>query len=143
MNGLPRAREDLQGILRVMRERVLRTPNYRLEYSEDADQEHLENPRQFCFVTPDNWVIYCSRAIEDVSPNVRIAILLHEIGHLHCDAFLGDESEVDVDTWVLQEFPDAGYTYMNHRFYSQVHGDDVVAKNVQHVHDSFVNEVQK
>ena len=113
-----------------------------LEVRHDPQQDRVnkKDARAFCYVRADDLgVIYCSKSIEAVEPEVRVAILLHEIGHIVLDAFTDDESEVDVDTWVDTEVPEAGYTYKDVTY--ERAGRRVTGKNVQWVTPKFVREI--
>lgn len=111
----------------------------RVKYSEDEDTRNQENPRGFCHVTEGEWIIYCSQVIEEVAPTVRIGLLLHEIGHLYIPAMASEKSEVDVDTWILENIPEAGYGYLpTYKYYNSLYGRTVTAKNIQHVSNEFV-----
>jgi hypothetical protein len=111
----------------------------RVEYSEDEDTRNQKNPRGFCHVTEGEWIIYCSQVLEEVAPSVRVGLLLHEIGHLYIPAMSSEKSEVDVDAWILETIPEAGYGYLpTYRYYNTLYGRTVTAKNVQHVSNEFV-----
>ena len=138
---LPRAEEDLLALTKYLETKGYPRSLIRIqvEWSEDADLRNRKDPRGFCHVDPNEWKIYCSRAIEDVSPAVRMGLLLHEIGHLVLDAFDGDESEVDVDAWAMSAIPEAGYHYMPvYEYFNSQIGETVKAKNIEALCASFV-----
>ena len=114
-------------------------PGIKLRWDKDQDERNAEKPRSFCYVRPDDpLTIYCAKTLDNVSTNVRIGILLHEIGHIQLDAFNGDECEVDVDDWVLREFPESGYTYKDHKYYNELTGKYVIGHSLQHVSRKFL-----
>jgi hypothetical protein len=106
------------------------------------DEENARDPRAFCYVKEDHWEIYCASALEDVSPEVRVGILLHEIAHLKIPAFKGAASEIDVDSYILENFPEAGYVYADHMYWSRMRNKEVTAKSIEHVADTFVKLIR-
>jgi hypothetical protein len=110
----------------------------RVQWSPEEDRRNAQDPRGFCHVTSGAWFIYCSQQIEAVTPNVRCGLLLHEIGHLYIPAMSSDKSEVDVDEWILNEVPEAGYGYLPEYRYTRAGGGLVTARNIQSVSTEFV-----
>jgi hypothetical protein len=121
-----------------------------LEIVYDPDQDALneKDPRAFCYVVQDDWKIYCTRNLEALPPEARMGILLHEIGHLHLDAFGAeegndnDEFEADVDAWILGNVPEASYTYEDVEYYALI-GNLRGAKNLQCVSTQFLRRVER
>ena len=99
------------------------------------------NPRFLCAVHSHEWVIRCALAIERVGSQVRVGVLLHEIGHMVLPAFNGAKSEVEVDEFVLSEVPEAGYYYGDHQYFNPQHEGIVLAKNVEHVSENFLRQL--
>lgn len=113
----------------------------KIEHDPKQDEQNQKDPRAFCYVRPDNLgTIYCAANLEQVLPEVRMGILIHEIGHIVLDAFNGEESEVDVDAWIESEIPEAGYTYEN-TGYTRFEGGWAMGKNVQRVLPEFVRMI--
>lgn len=114
-------------------------------HSHLLDYDHLNDPRAFCAVEEGiTNAIFCTDAIEKVPENVRVGLLLHEIGHLLLDAFdheIPGGEEVEVDAWILKNVPEAGYRYVD---YPHVwRGKERTALNVQTVSDAFLKKVEK
>lgn len=142
---LSRSEQDFQRLVAYLRHKGTLAPVFDkldLYYDPKHDEANASDPRAFCYVRPDRWFVYCSRALEDVAPRVRIGVLLHEIGHLARNAFKGDKSEVDVDTWVLDNVPEAGYHYADHEYYHMWRQEAVTAKAVEHVSRAFAGVIQ-
>lgn len=141
---LEQSTSDLDAIVRWMVQAKKIKPwisSIRLKHSSRQDLVNETDPRVFCSVEPNKVFIFCSEALEWVAPRVRVGILMHEIGHIYIDAFRGDECEVDVDAWVLENFPEAEYGYANHRYYNQELDQDVIAVNVEHVSPQFLERL--
>jgi len=116
-----------------------RVRGIRAAHDPKHDRKNRENPRAFCYVQEQDWTIHCASALERAAPPLRVGVLLHEIGHLVLNAFKeGQESEVDVDSWVLDIFPESGYTYVDGSYFAPHNQRFTVAKNVQHVSPEFV-----
>lgn len=138
---LERTTEDLDALLRWLTRKKHIKPwinSIKAKHSNRQDVINESDPRVFCSVEPSKVFIYCAEALEWIEPRIRVAILLHEIGHIYLNAFEGEECEVDVDAWILENFPEAGYGYSNHRYYNQELRQDVIAVNVEHVSASFL-----
>jgi len=143
---LPRTSEDLRRLVAYLIRQHGYEPAYtrlQAQHAPAHDPENEHDPRVFCYVKPDRWKIFCSCAVESVSPRVRLGLLLHEIVHLRLDAFKGAGSEVDVDAYILDHLPMAGYTYADHLYRSPFTGDDVTAKAVEHVSQVFADAIQR
>lgn len=146
---IPKAKRSLKALTkylvddREMPQVFLRS--IRVNRSRPLDEDHKDDPRAFCAVEEDvPNIIFCTSAIEAVPENVRIGLLLHEIGHLLLDAFdheIPGGEEIEVDTWILKHIPEAGYTYVDcpHIW----HGKERTALNVQTVSDAFLKKVEK
>jgi len=114
-----------------------------LEHDPGQDRENLRDPRAFCHVKPDDpGTIFCSAALAELRAPARIAVLLHELGHIELNAFTGDTSEVDVDAWCM-EWPDAHYTYMDAVYWRADVRKPVTAKNLKHVSYAFVDKIHE
>ena len=123
---------------------AVKVRNITFQHDAKHDKKNRSNPRFFCYVEEyregEPWIIRCAGNLELAAPPLRIGVLLHEIGHLVLNAFReGQESEVDVDTWVLDSFPESGYTYRDGAYYPEGAPRTLVtAKDVQHVSPEFV-----
>jgi hypothetical protein len=112
----------------------------RLLQDSELDKANRKNPRFLCAVHPHEWIIRCAMALDRVSSAVRVGVLLHEIGHMVLPAFVGAKSEVEVDEFVVTRVPEAGYYYGDHAYECPVRGS-VLAKNVEHVSDAFLDRI--
>ena len=143
MTPLPKAQSDLFKLTQYLVDRRGFIPAIRrmnVQHSHEEDERNEDDPRGFCHVTNQSWVISCAQVIEDIRPEVRVGILLHEFFHLYLPALNGDESEVDVDSAILEQVPEAGYYYMpRYKYVNTFKGRVVVAKNLQCVSSEFVN----
>jgi hypothetical protein len=113
---LPRSQEDLGIILKyLMRDKGMPVElgGVSAVWSQDNDNMNLRDPRLFCSTEPGSTVISCSRALEDVPREVRVGVLVHEVGHIMLGAFENSDSEVDVDAWVASTLPPGSYFYLN------------------------------
>jgi len=141
---LAQATRDLKKLSMYLAEREvvpLSVTRIQLRHDADLDKANRRNPRFLCAVHPHEWLIRCALAIERVNPEVRVGVLLHEIGHMVLPAFNGAKSEVEVDEFVISQVPEAGYYYGDHGYYSPQHEKDVIAKNVEHVSINFLRLV--
>lgn len=114
-----------------------------LEHSPAEDTRNEKNARGFCHVTSEDWIIYCSQALDAVHEAVRWGVLLHEIGHLYIPAMDTIDSEVDVDAWITESFPELGYKYLPVYTYTMPGGFKGagilrVARNVQSIDPEFL-----
>ena len=115
-----------------------------VQYSEDADGYNIKDPRVFCFTQVNHPVIFCSRALEDVDREIRVGILIHEIGHIVLNAFEGDESEIDVDHWVVDTLPKGSYGYVHEiKYLNSARGEEVTAWNLERVTQAFLREIDR
>lgn len=111
--------------------------------SPEEDKRNEKNGRCFCHVNNEDWGIYCAAALDDVHESVRWGILLHEIGHLYIPAMDTIDSEVDVDVWIVESFPELGYKYLPVYSYSggvgfKGYSSLRVAKNIQSINPEFL-----
>ena len=138
MSELRKAKQHLSDLRKylVNKNAISKRLQFGLEYDPGLDWDNIDNPRNFCAVTPKNIIILCSRFIESPPPEARIGILLHEISHIVANAFGGDESEVDCDVWIKENVPEAGYEYRDIDYKRD--GVDVTAKGLQVVSKKFV-----
>ena len=60
----------------------MRLRQFRVEHCSLADKEHQESGRQYAHVFHRNGAICVSSAFESLPTRLKIAILLHETGHL-------------------------------------------------------------
>lgn len=147
---LSHAAQDLKGLLVYTRAKKkwakeidLRDNALQVVHSKQADLDNSKNPRAFCFVNSGENIIYCSRCIELVSPEVRLGLLLHEAGHIFSHSFGSDKAEVDTDTWILDNFAEAGYTYQDHFYYSPFQHKLVLAHDIEAVSSKFLQKFNK
>ncbi len=142
---LPNTQHDLDGILIYLIAKRGLPPECQAitaKYSQEEDARNLQNPRGFCHTEQGKPEIFCSRALEDTDREVRVGILLHEIGHIMLNAFDGDESEVDVDEWVTQMTPKGAYRYFqDYTYQNSLYGEPVTAHSVQMVTRNFLKEL--
>jgi hypothetical protein len=142
--NLPYASATLQRLTQyLVREHKMMPSLLRMQvrWSPEEDRRNEQDPRGFCHVVNGAWFIYCSQAIEIITPNVRVGLLLHEIGHLYIPAMSSDKSEVDVDEWILNEVAEAGYGYLPQYRYTR-NGKLVEAHNIQTVSTEFVYKLR-
>jgi hypothetical protein len=114
----------------------------KLKHSVEQDDYNKKDPRAFCHVARGENYIYCTQAIENVPVHVRLGLLLHEIAHIHLDAFDGDESEVPVDEFCAYKIPESGYRYLDQFVYfSPWDKAPIQAKNLEAVSGDFVYRI--
>jgi len=141
---LPQTEKDLDALLNYLALTNIVEPHFSavVLHSIRQDRDHDKDPRAFCHFCENDNTIYCSSALEHVSPPVRMGILLHEVGHLYLNAFddpdVEDGEEVDVDDWAVHT-PNAGYTYTDE--WHTWRGKRVLARNVETVGPAFVETV--
>jgi len=133
-----KTREDLEALKAycVMEKGLPRSlASVRADSSAEREDDWMRSPRQFCSVEHGTMIIACAPATDALPGESRVGILLHEIGHVLYP--LGsplDVEEVEVDVWVRNVFPEAGYTYVDVPYR---YGKDYVAKNLQTVAPEF------
>jgi hypothetical protein len=142
-----KAEKSLDALTRYMAAKSTWTnlSQLRVRHSPNADVLNRRRPRQFCHVFPRSLIIHCTSQIENVSEQVRLGLLIHEIGHIVQQAFHDngdDECEVTVDEWVTYNFPEAGYKFADHRYRSWG-GRYRTAKAIEHVSKKFTQLVLK
>jgi hypothetical protein len=138
---LPRTDEDLNRLTAYLVGRYAWPQEFleiQAHWSTDQDQANAKSPRAFCHVLQGEMKINCARALEDVSPQVRIGVLLHELGHIYLQAFKQPDAEVQVDEFCIAAVPEAGYHYASHKYYYPHSVAPVMAENVEHVSKNFV-----
>lgn len=136
---LEKSKADLHDLMRYLFAEENAPLPVAVEWSEEEDQRNIRDPRGFCHTERGKNVIYCSRALEDVDREVRLGILFHEIGHIFLQAFQGEESEVDVDTWVMGMVPRGSYHYMrSYQYFNSLAGETVEAYALQTVTNRFM-----
>jgi len=112
-----------------------------IEYTKHAEGNHLTNPRFFAYTEEvdgkiQNQINVC-RAIDNLPPDVRIGVLLHELGHIHAGL-----DEVDADNWVLSVCPESDYQYEERLLIESPDGKDPVEiKSIQRVSNSFMQAI--
>ncbi len=129
----------LKRLLKELRKRgfgrALRNVN--IFWSYVCDMRNKKDPRAFCHVVLGNPKIRCARAL-DLLPDVAIAgILLHELAHMIVEHKPGDP-ELNVDDFVLEVIPDAGYHYGECEY---VDGRRRKAKNIEMVSKKFLEKI--
>lgn len=124
---------DEHGQLQPLKEAVT------LKWAREHDRVNETDPRAFCYVEKGSPIIHCALALEAVNPEVRLGILLHEIGHIRLQEFT-EEGEVTVDEW-CSSLEEIGYHYRSGDYWHPVSGEFVTARNVEHVSLDFVNRL--
>ncbi len=113
-----------------------------LEIDPEQDEKNKKDPRAFCYVTPGVLTIFTTLALPALPPEAMMGVMLHEIAHLHLNAFKGDESEVDVDAFCTCEISESGYHYANVEYLSPFHNHTkVIATNLEKVSPMFFRRV--
>jgi hypothetical protein len=144
---LPRTTEDLHRLTRYLADSGLvhhAVISIDAKWSQEEDKRNIEDPRGFCHTVQDKTIIYCSRALEDVDREVRVGVLIHEIGHIVLGAFDGEESEVDVDAWVSGILKPGTYCYLQtYSYMNSLIEEQVKAMNIQRVTTAFLRELDK
>ncbi len=108
-------------------------------HSRKADKNNADSARSFCFVIIGEHVIHCAGSIENLQDKFIIGILLHEIAHMIIEEGRGDP-ELDVDEWVIENVPEAGYRYENTR-YTDFNNKKRSAKNLECVTERFLKQI--
>jgi hypothetical protein len=140
---LVNASRDLEYLLNFLRQEHELPAGIKLRWDSDYDLANKEDPRAICYVRSDDPAIYCSGAIEALAPEVRMGVLLHEVGHLILEAFCGDDCEVDVDDFCINDVAESGYHYADSEYISPWTQTAVLAKNIEHVSQVFLDEVYR
>ena len=76
------------------------------------DKDNEKNARAFAAATEGSDVIRVAENIAFLPPANRVAVLLHEISHVHNQTFHSEDEEVDTDLWITEDVPEAGYHYL-------------------------------
>ncbi len=131
------ADDILHALLTYLRDQGLVTnwlrSKIRLVRSKKANDQNKEKARQFCFVFPGEYNINYADALLKLPMSFLVGILLHEIAHMVIRE--GRDPELDVDEWVLDKVPEAGYDYRD------CHYGKRVAKNLECVTEAFIEEL--
>lgn len=104
----------------------------RLVRSKRANDQNREKARQFCFVVIGQHEINFADALLKLPEEFIVGILLHEIAHMVIRE--GRDPELDVDEWVIEHVPEAGYHYADARYSKRV------AKNLECVSEAFIEK---
>ncbi len=130
--------DALSGLVDHLRYRGLVTnwlkSKIRLRRSQRANANNKKSPRSFCHVIIGEFNIHYADALLDLPLEFVVGILLHEIAHMIIEEDGGDP-ELGVDEWVLENVPEAGYSYRDAKYGRRV------AKNLECVSLLFVGEV--
>jgi hypothetical protein len=110
----------------------------KMKHDESQDALNQTDPRAFCHVFQDRMIVYSTLALERLPADARTGVLLHEIAHLHLNAFNGADSEVDVDEWCMFDVPESNYHYRDCFYVSPWTGAGVTARNLEHVKNDFL-----
>lgn len=108
-----------------------------LFHDEELDEANELNPRQFAVVQEGLREVNVTSAMDELPPENRLGILLHEICHIQADEIKDDESEPETDAFLNENVPEAEYTYVKEVIY----GDNRIAVNIQSVSEKFVKLV--
>lgn len=110
-----------------------------IKENDEQEEDNQDDPRAVCAVRRGSYGVECSAAIEALPRNVRVGVLLHELGHHAVDAFKDEDDEVDVDLWVVTHVPEAAYTYVERvEYIHPLTGKKVEARNIETVGDDFL-----
>jgi hypothetical protein len=138
---LEKASHELELLKDFLRREHELPSGVKLQWDAEHDLVNRADTRAFCYVRSNDPVIYCSAAIENLLPEARMGVLLHELGHLLLEAFCGDDCEVDVDEFCMNEVPASGYHYADAQYLSPWTNELVTAKNLECVSPAFLEEV--
>lgn len=69
----------------------------KVEHCKDADQEHAESRRQYAHTLHKKGVICVASSFFDLPENVRLGLLLHEVGHILLDRKPGHSEDAAND----------------------------------------------
>lgn len=142
---LPKSEKDLKALLEYLvlehsLGRELLT--IKIKHSPEQDHDNELDPRSLCHVMRYDQRIFCSESLEHVPAHVRLGLLLHEITHIHLEAFDGDESEILVDEFCAYKIPESGYKYLDlFTYWSPLLEKEVTAKNLEAVSGDFVYRI--
>lgn len=131
------ADDILHALLAYLRDRGLISTwlknKVRLVRSKKANEQNHAAARQFCFIIIGEHEIHYADALLKLPMNFLVGILLHEITHMVVKE--GRDPELDVDEWVFEKVPEAGYDYRDCRYGKRV------AKNLECVSETFIAEL--
>ena len=111
-----------------------------LEHCPRADVENAFNARQFCYAVKGLPTIFYAEAMVALPATSKVALLLHECGHIYLRAFGDDKAEVQVDAWVKLHWPLADYCYKDVRY--KWRGEKRTAKALETVSWDFVRKMK-
>jgi len=134
-NVLRRSKKNLKDLLIFLGVRVGPMKTIRLKHSEDQDDRNAMDTRAFCHVIEGKREIHCTKYLDDLPLEARLGVLLHEIGHIEAEAFVGEECEVDADLWVKESVPECDLKYTDVRY--KRGGRIALAMNLQTVSRQF------
>lgn len=109
-----------------------------LFHDESWDEVNAEDPRAFAYVETGSMDINASQYLDEIPPENRIGVLLHEICHLQANEMKDDESEPETDAFLNEHVPEAEFTYSKEVVYGE---DQRIALSVQCVSEKFVKTV--
>jgi hypothetical protein len=143
--ALPRAQRDLDALLSYLIGTGKIPPDWakiQIRHSAEEDERNRDDPRGFCHVSPGSPYIFCSQALENLEPESRIGILLHEIGHMAYSAWNGEAAEVDADRFCVEQVPEADFTYQDCSYRDPWGGAETVnAPALERVSSGFVARI--
>lgn len=143
---MKRAEKDFLALLHYLNVECRMKLSVVLQHDPEYDLVNTQDPRAFCYVERDDpTVIHCTKNLEYLDKNSRLGVLMHELGHIVLDAFHGDESEVDVDSWCLEFIPEAGYHYRDTKYQKPTRDGILIkhAKSLQHVSPAFIRILEQ
>jgi hypothetical protein len=84
----------------------------KLQWSDQAERDNINDPRVFCHTIDGSSSIYCSLNLCKLPTENIVGILIHEIGHIvRKQASDAGREEVECDLWVKHNYPEIGYEY--------------------------------
>jgi hypothetical protein len=138
---LEKTQSDLAALKRYLSRKRFPVVGITVQHSRLADEMNAKKARQFAYTHPVSTIIYCSAAMERISPEARSGILLHEMAHIVAHAF-DKYAELDVDDFCVSMVPEAKYRYSD-IIYEGLSGWSRKAKAVEHVDHKFVLRLYK
>lgn len=122
----------------------IKLPRVSLVHSKAQDHRNSYDPRAFCAAQQGSGKILTAQALEAVTDECRYGILLHELGHIHLNAF-GMFAEIEVDEWCVESVPEAGYRYKNTEYWTSLECGAQIkrrAKSLEHVSSKFIERLK-
>jgi hypothetical protein len=107
--------------------------------SSKADTNNVLSSRSFCHVVIGNPIIYCAKNIDQLKDEFVVGILLHEVAHMLVKE--GSDPELDVDEFILENFPESGYCYADTQYGGTRRPRK--AKNLECVKTEFLENLSK